>query len=284
MSETLASATLELAKILMRVVSGTATGGSTTTLVDTNFPWQDTSGVVPANDYYNGGTIWFTGGDNDGISTMITDWVNATETFTFATQSDACAAGDTYSVCHREYSRFDLQDAINAALKEIGDVPQQYTNAAFVTVADQINYDLPTGVYNVKKVEIARSSSAPYDYVEHKHWREIDDDIFFDENSQPGTDDYLIRLTYCVPPTALSADSTAISDYVHIDRLKWQAAVHALRRRLQGVKTDDPIQQALMQDAQLQAEQMKRAHPIPKVMKTPHVAFWRRGSIYRYDD
>ena len=284
MSETLASATLKLAKILTHVVSGTASGGTTTTLVDSDFPWQNSGGVVPADDHYNGGTIWFTSGDNDGITEMITDWAKTTKTFTFATLSDAIVSGVKYSACNMKYPRYILQEAINYALSNIGDVPQLYTNAAFITVADQINYDLPSGVYNVLKVEIARSTSTPYDFVEHKHWREIEDDIYFDENSQPSEDDYPIRLTYCVPPTSLTADSSAISDYIHIDRLKWEAAVYALRWKLQMTGGDEQVIATVLQEALAMAEAMKHKHPVKHIMKSPHVAFWRRSTINRYDN
>ena len=84
---TLFDATLALAKILTTVPEGTATGGGTTTLVDS-------SRTEPV-DHFNDGTIWFKSGNNIGLSTKVTDYA-ANGTFTHATLG-ANVATDTYA-------------------------------------------------------------------------------------------------------------------------------------------------------------------------------------------
>jgi len=82
---TLASATLELARLVTDVITGVATGGSGTTLLDT--------ARTEVDDYLTNGTIWFLSGNNAGKSALISDWDLATKTFTFVTPGAACAAG-----------------------------------------------------------------------------------------------------------------------------------------------------------------------------------------------
>ena len=264
---TLFDATLALARILMRVHQGDASANGAagkTTLVDTT--------RVEPNDFYHltgagGGVIWFLSGTNDELSRAITNWVNATGTFTFAAVTAQTVTGDDYAVCPIDWSRDELIEAINAARQTIGSVPAE--DESLVTVADQMDYDLPSGVYNVLRVEEAQSTSSPYLYVPHSHWEEIGGKISFDEDTQPKTTDYKIRLTYSVAPTDLTTDAGTISDYVHIDLLKWVAAVHALRRR-----RGDPEFTGLLNEALKREEEMKILHPIPEMDRDPHLSGW----------
>ena len=73
-------------------VTGTATGGSTTTIIDT-------TNLTQADDYWNWGTVVFTSGDNNGDSRKIVDFVAATDTATVDYPFDnAVAAGDTFEI------------------------------------------------------------------------------------------------------------------------------------------------------------------------------------------
>ena len=58
MTQTLFSARLDLARIIANVVEGAATSGSTTTLVDTNFPYRMDRANAPIDDFYNRGTLF----------------------------------------------------------------------------------------------------------------------------------------------------------------------------------------------------------------------------------
>ena len=260
-------ATLALARILMRVHQGDASAdgaAAKTTLLDTT--------RVEPDDFYHldgagGGVIWFLSGTNDELSRAITNWANATGTFTFAAVSAKTEAGDDYAVSPIDWSRDELIEAINAARQTIGGVPAE--DESLVTVADQMDYDLPSGIYNVKRVEEAMATSSPYLYVPHSHWEEIGGKISFDEETQPKTTDYKIRLTYQVPPTDLTTDTGAISNYVHIDMLKWIAALHALRRR-----RNDPRFTGLLNEALKREEGWKSLYPLPEMDRDPHLSGW----------
>ena len=149
MTYTLAEATRELTRILQHWSDGTATGGSATTVVDT-------SRSEPA-DYWNGGTIWMRSGNNSGKSAKITDWALAGTTLTFPTMTLLNAAADLYTISDKQFPRDVLIRSINQGLRAVGNIDQE--NTSLVTVADQETYVLPSGVYNVTRVEMANTSS-----------------------------------------------------------------------------------------------------------------------------
>jgi len=259
MTYTRAQATLKLARLLpnCEVIEGTATGGSTTTLVDTDIT---VSRALP-DDWFNGGPIWFRSGNNDGKTATITDWANSTGTFTFATQSGACAASDLYAATNNDYPYYVLAMAINDALVDrIPNVPAEYSDATFITVSDQMDYNLPAGVYNVHKVEVATSTSTPYNYIPTYRWREIGGQISFDEGAQYSAAGYRIRLTYVVPPSETTADTDTINDLIHPDWLAWEAAVFCLRWKLGLKGSNDKFLATLLADAMANAERARRLH------------------------
>jgi len=73
-------------------VTGAATGGTTTTLIDT-------VNLIQADDYWNYGTVTFTSGNNSGDSRKIVDFDSGTDkaTLDYALDS-AVAVGDTFTI------------------------------------------------------------------------------------------------------------------------------------------------------------------------------------------
>jgi len=260
---TLFDATLELAKILMPVVEGTGTSGSATTLADTARTEPD--------DHFNQGTIFMRSGTDIGESAIITDFENTGGIFTFAALDDADPTGNLYSACERDYPRWLLIQAINEALQDF-DLPKKDTS--LVTVDDQEAYDLPAGIRNITRVEIATDTSSPYDYKIHYNWTEVDDDLWFDEGYEPHGDDYKIRLTYNAAHAALTADSGEVDPYVHIRALKWLAAVHALRWRYRARGREKKIE-AELEEARAMAEIMRGKYKtVDRMARDPHHANW----------
>ena len=261
---TLASATLALAKVLTYWRGGTSTGGSTTTLVDT-------ARTEPA-DYWNDGTIWFTSGNNSGKSTAILDWALTTWTFTFATQSGACAATNTYFVAPPDFPRDVLIESINAAQRAIGNIPQE--DVTLTTVEDQEDYTLPAGVYNVKEIYIATSTTSPYSYVlaSGGDWEEqaTSGEIRFRTGREPGNTGYLMRLIYEAPLSDVTTDTGTITAYINLERLTWEAAVCALEWKL---KAHQEVESRFWEDqlklAMIKREEARRKWPIPKVNRMP---------------
>lgn len=263
---TLASATLELAKLVTDVISGTATGGGATTLLDT--------ARTEVDDYLTNGTIWFLSGNNAGKSALISDWDLATKTFTFVTPGAACAAADRYAVIPRDYPRHQLRQAINQAMQEIGPLPTR--NVALATVANQLEYTLPTSVYNILRVEVQESTTTDSDFYPNYHWEEMHTEgkIKFDPGYAPSETGMVIRLTYQTKQyTELTGDTSAISDHILVEQVVWPAAVHVLRWRAGQTHSDEPWITSRLNEALAQAEQAKRI-PIPRVNKDPHMGMW----------
>jgi len=272
---TLFSATLELAKIVGNVIeSTTSAAGSTTTLVDTALPR-----TPPPDDAFNYGTLWFVSGDLAGKTAIVTDWVSSTKTFTFATQSSAPGASKRYAFVDKDWPRDVLRRAINQAIQSLGALPDLYTLATFVTVADQEAYELPSGVYNVKRVEIATSTSTPYYYIRHHHWVEKDGYIYFDTGFEIPDAGYLIRLTYEPQPAELDDDADTISDYIHPDLLKWEAAVNAYLWKQPNMGEGSAILERRLAYATQMAAMMKQLHKVPKMAKDVHLSPWASPSI-----
>jgi len=263
---TLASATLELAKLVTDVISGTATGGSGTTLVDT--------ARTEVNDYLTNGTIWFLSGLNSGKSALITTWDLTTKTFTFVTPGAACAATDRYSVIPRDYPRYQLRQAINQAIQEIGPLPTR--NTALTTVANQLEYTLPAGVYHLLRVEVQESTTTDSDFYPNYHWEEMASEgkLKFDPGYAPSETGMVIRLIYQAKQyTELTTDIGTIPDHILVERVVWPAAVHALRWRSGQTHSDEPWITGRLNEALTKAEIVKSL-PIPRIPKDPHLSGW----------
>ena len=138
---TMFNATLQLANTLGVLRTSTATGGSTSTLLDTK--------RTEVDDAFNGGTCWLIT-DVDGASAApegewarITDFANTGGVVT-STWTAAPASGDTYGIAQGKYPLDVLISAINNQLVKHRVVRYDSTTLDFV--AEQSEYDLPAGV------------------------------------------------------------------------------------------------------------------------------------------
>lgn len=190
-----------------RVWTGQATGGSTTTLIDT-------VQRLESDDNFNGMTLFVLDGDNENLTRRITDFVQSTATLTVGAFSNAMAAGDRYMIS--QAVREDLVQAINAALTDIGDVTQ--VDSSLTVVDNQTEYSLPSGVSGVVRVEVANSANADYDYQRVHNWREIDGSLYFTDELGY-TAGRTIRLYYNAPHSAVDADADTISDGIPVPLL-----------------------------------------------------------------
>lgn len=255
---TLYDASLALAKILGNVRSSTTTAaGSATTIVDS-------TRTEPA-DYWNTGTLWINSGTHAGKSRKITDWDLSTTTFTIPTTTTAAGSGVSYSVISGDWPQDKLWEFINAALREMGDVPAQ--DATLTTVGGQEEYTLPAGVSDVRLVEIGVNAATPYYYQPyHGVWHELASGVIqFASGMEPGDTGLPIRLTYMDAHAELTADTGTVSAYIHTDRLIWAAAVNAWRWRIQMAKQDEPTYAANLQEALARAEMYKRQRQAPYI-------------------
>jgi len=141
---TLFNATLQLATRLGAVRVSTATGGSTTTVVDT-------VARTESDDSWNGGTVWIIDGSAGatdaptGEWARVTDFVNSTSTLTIEAVTAAVGATDTYAVASGRYPLDVLRTAINNELVRYK-IPL-YDTTSLDVIANQSEYTLPAGIY-----------------------------------------------------------------------------------------------------------------------------------------
>jgi hypothetical protein len=258
MTITLAESTRLVALMVGEVFSGVATGGSATTL-------DDTACVDYPDDFWNGGTIWLTGGNNSGKTALITDWdLTTNKRFTFATLTLLCAAGDTYTVCSKNYSRQALRNAINQALADTPRVTQ--LDATLVGVADQLQYTLPSGVSGVVRVANGVSPT----FQNHYRWNEYNGKLYLDPGAAINAGD-TINLWYNPPYTALTSDTGTIPDLVPWERVKLAAAVYALRERYNRVGDSDGSLKAKLTEMMQQSMMAKASNPVTQIHRDPHL-------------
>ena len=115
MSRTFYDALVEVAQQLASLRTGTATGGSTTTLIDTN--------LVDEDGFFDDGFIFID--QATPVIAQITSFAADTFTFTFPAISSAVVAGVTYSAMDDKYPLDVLKRAVNQCLRhEIGQIMQ----------------------------------------------------------------------------------------------------------------------------------------------------------------
>ena len=138
--------------------SSTATGGTTTTLIDTN-------NLKQPDDFWNGAWLYIANDasatTNDGKVRLISDFANSSGTMTFLEPLGAAnASSDEYEI-HSPWNALQIHDAINDAIDDA--FPEFFDTVIDETVVhleDTMAYDLPTSTapYYVTKVWIEEVS------------------------------------------------------------------------------------------------------------------------------
>jgi hypothetical protein len=263
MSYLFGNACLDLAREIADVMESVVTTGGTTTLADASMPR-----ATPADDWYIGGTLFLkvcTHTGNNGVIRRITDFAQTGGVFTLASAvpDTHTQAGDTYAVMDKRWPYDCLQQSVNKALMRIGDVDQQ--DETTPVVAGQLAYTLPSGAFNVKKVEIKIDAT---NYEELYNWREIEGAIQFVTGHAPNSG--YLRLTYNAPLAEITVDTTAIPNNINPEWLKWTAAIAAYRWRIQRVKNDEPTTKEFLNEAIANAELRARGKR-PLMNLTPQI-------------
>lgn len=256
---TTAELLLKTAELLKGVRYGVSTAtGSATTLVDTAMDEPD--------DWFNGGTIWFLSGALIGKSAVISDYAISSHTFTFPTQSGASGSATRYAAADANYTREALIAAINTALVALG--PFDTIDDTLDVVTDQEEYTLPTGMSNVKRIQVSGSDSAPYQWgAPLRHWKEIGGKIEFNyySVSRMPAAGYPIRVIGEKQHAAVYADADAITAAVDPFRIALEAAYYAaLTRSGYAENTDGAVKATLDRLDKLRAMNPPVVNRMPK--------------------
>lgn len=286
MSATLFDLTYWTARELPRsaVKEGTATGGSVSTLVDTNDRKE-------ADHYWRGGTIWVLR-DSAGAGAapekeygIVSAFANSTSTLTLRSAvTAAIASGDTYAVCRKRFPLPTLIQKINQALIDMGPMP--ITNITTITTAtDQSEYSLPIAAnLDLREVWMQTNLNDTNDYM----WQRRYD--WYKYASATGTADiltfqapipvgYLCKLVYMDHHPRLNVYSDKLSEHVSPERVIYKAAAMVLTDR--NINGDYNGDIARLEARALDAARM---HPIDIPLASPKYLIAQRNSELNYED
>lgn len=216
----------ELAYNIGDTREGTATGGTTTTLIDTT--------LGEANDYYNKGTLLIE--QATPVIVKVTDYASATTTFTFGAIDTAVAAGIAYTAIHMRWPLDVLRRAINLALLEHGKVMD--IDESLTIVADQERYTKPgTVTDDIRRIELGDEDEDNWEI--HYGWRVEDGEIRF-LGWNPTDTTKTARIHYVKQHAALDALTDTLDEQVNREALMVSACKHALKWRNAKVGKDEP--------------------------------------------
>lgn len=268
----LSELTYRTARALGIVEISKATGGSTTTIVDT-------VGRKEADNYWVGtgnktSTVWIiqdaggAGAAPEGEMGIVTGYTLTTpaSTITFSpAMSVAVAASDVYAIAKKRYPKHILIQMINQALSDLGTIP--YTDITTLTSGSpRTEYTIPVdanmdlrGVYVQGDASTTNSNdwiALPYSIV-HGDIGEGNTVIL-----PPLVDGRVIMLVYMrVHPVLLEWDDI-MSELVHPDRVIYNAALKCLRWWQARTASTSPALMQQIRDLELEASRSAVTNPI----------------------
>ena len=134
----------------------TATGGSTSTVVDTAL-----TTVVGGNDDHIGKWLVFTSGALDGTIVRVTDYVASSTTLTFQPTQGSSASGLTYELWDQDFPPARTHDFINQAVIEAtGHTYDQVEDVSLHSDGHTLRFDIPTGISMIQDIYYSDSVEA----------------------------------------------------------------------------------------------------------------------------
>lgn len=208
---------LDVARIVMpdMLLDGEVTASTTTGITDT-------LNIVQQDEYYSKGIIWINSGTYAGrVFALTTNFGNKVNWTTAL--AGAPAAGVLFTIAPRVYTLPTLRAKIMQALWDTYIEDEEDT---LIGDGTTLEFTLPTGVYDVKRVRIQHPTEAANFYYS-AHWKVKDGKIKFDYGFSP-EDDYKIVLVHAAQHAILSAYNSEVNHEIDTNWLKYQAAKYLL--------------------------------------------------------
>lgn len=217
-----------------------ATGGSTTTVVDTKLAEDLAEGNE--DDVYNGGTVIViedAGGANaapEGEFSRITDYVASTYTATFSPAlTVAVASGDRVMVAPPDFPLYDVIEVVNDALRNLGEIPLPDTS--LTTAANQTEYTIPIALKGKELLDVEIQGTTS-DANDNRYYPIPGYQIVPAASGTAGTlvipqypSGYTIRLTYLGRHARVDAFDDPINEYLSPELVHASAMAHVLQWR-----------------------------------------------------
>lgn len=254
-----------------------ATGGSTTTAIDTKL--ADELADSNEDDIYNGGTLMVVedaGGlfaAPEGEFSRITDYVAGTTTLTVSPAlTVAPAVGDRILIVPPDFPLYDMIEVVNDALKYLSRLPRY--DVSITTTSNQTEYTLPLALKGATllDVEVQGITTDANDnrWMSVPNWREA-----FAAAGSTGTfrllqyaSGYIVRIAYLAEHPRVDAFDDYIDEFLDRNLVHACVFAHVLqwkndRDRLSGGADDNTV--ALEQKAwsQLDREMVRNRPAIP---------------------
>jgi hypothetical protein len=163
---TLAEIVLKVAREVTDVMDGAATSGATTSLTDI-------TNLIQPNQYWDRGTLFIKSGTHTGKALPILGYASSKVTFT-SLGLVPVAVNDRYALMRGVYPWNQIVTAIVQALDS---THVTGTDATLTGDGSTLEFTIPTGVYNIKRVEFIRDSA---ERLVSNHWREVSGKLRFD--------------------------------------------------------------------------------------------------------
>ena len=174
------------------VYVSTATGGDTSTIVDTSL-----TTVIGGDNDHIGKWIVFTSGGLDGTIARVTDYVASTTTLTFQPTAGSSASGLAYELWDGDFAPARVHDFINQAVIEAtGSAYDMVEDVSLHTDGHTIRFDIPSGMSMIQ--DVFHRSSVEFTRV-------LSCNAAFDEQST------LVATTLDGAITSTSAETAAVA-------------------------------------------------------------------------
>lgn len=205
------------------VATVTAVVGNAYTITDT--VWMETQ----ENDHWNGAKIMYLTGTLAWTLHTVTDYVGATNSLVIS-GSAAPVAGDEFLLFIGRTTAGRMLGAINDALRGMRIMRE---DESLAVVDEQVEYDLPAGVSDVRVVELLNEEDLMV--YEHRHWEEYDGTLRF-YAYVPDSRHTTIRLKYAGMPDSVEdfADTAEVPE----KRLMAEAAYALMMDELKNGQVD----------------------------------------------
>jgi hypothetical protein len=246
MAYTLFDAAYRVARELGIVTEGLATGGSTTTIVDTNDRTE-------TDDFWNSGSAFIlsaSGAAPEGEFSVIKDFVNSTSTVTVRdTLGATVASGDKYALGRRRYPLYTIIQNVNKILTRILIEVTDKTTLDTVAATEYSTAPIAANL-SIREVWIQGRTGDADDnrWIPITNWRRektatgTADLLIFDWR-YPQSRDILIK--YIGEHGELANDSDTIDRTIHMDRIVYPAVVECLNWRKAKTGHDRDIDEQL---------------------------------------
>lgn len=265
MTYTLADLTYQLAIELGIVEEGVATGGSVSTIIDTNDRDEE-------EHYWVGGTAWIlkdaagAGAAPEGEYSAVSGYSQSAQTVTLRDNATAAvASGDVYALAKKRFPLSILIQSVNRALRDLGTIP--VTDTSLTTATQKTEYTLPIAAnLDLRQVWLQTyNDSDDNQWIELYNW-EIErsatgsaDKLIFD--TQPDFP-YTLKLIYMDNHPKMHDYDDKLSETVHWERIIYRAAAQAHNWYRQKTRSNEKY---LVEDIQYYrdyAEAMALRYPI----------------------